>query len=182
MKTDQTYSHLQEKDILVLVRNGEQQAIDYLYRSNFSMIKSLVKNINERVVPEDIYQEAFMVFLNKVYEQDLSCKISTFLYSVARNLSLKELRHVKRYATDSEHEVVDIVSDVEDYDEEQLKRQKLKACLTKLGDKCRQIIERFYLQSQSMEEIADSLNYTNAANAKNQKYKCMKQLKALMNG
>ncbi len=165
-----------------MVRNGNQAVIDYLYQKNFGMIKSLVVNINGSLVPEDIYQEAFMVFLNKVYESDLSCKVSTFIYSVSRNLSLKELRHVQRHQSGSELELVDVSEEIEDYEESQSRHKKLKASLQKLGEKCRQIIEGFYLKSQSMEEIAINLNYTNAANAKNQKYKCMKQLKSLMNG
>jgi hypothetical protein len=33
------------------------------------------------------------------------------------------------------------------------------------------------MHSQSMEEITEKFGYTNADNAKNQKYKCLKRLK-----
>jgi hypothetical protein len=49
--------------------------------------------------------------------------------------------------------------------------------LESLGEPCRSILKDFYLNSQSMENITEKFGYTNADNAKNQKYKCLKRLK-----
>jgi predicted DNA-binding protein YlxM (UPF0122 family) len=48
-----------------------------------------------------------------------------------------------------------------------------------LGEPCKSIIEDFYIADLSMEEISVKFNYTNADNAKNQKYKCLQRLKKL---
>jgi predicted DNA-binding protein YlxM (UPF0122 family) len=41
------------------------------------------------------------------------------------------------------------------------------------------ILEDYYLHKKSMQEIAEKFGYTNAENAKNQKYKCLMRLKKL---
>ena len=45
--------------------------------------------------------------------------------------------------------------------------------------KCYEILRRFFYYRQRMEQIAQELGYTNAANAKNQKAKCQKRLKQM---
>ncbi len=51
--------------------------------------------------------------------------------------------------------------------------------LDQLGEPCKTILRDFYLYNKSMEEITDKFGYTNADNAKTQKYKCLQRLKAL---
>jgi DNA-directed RNA polymerase specialized sigma24 family protein len=57
--------------------------------------------------------------------------------------------------------------------------QQMAMALDELGEPCRSIIEGFYLNSQTMDEIRDKFGYTNTDNAKNQKYKCLQRLKKL---
>ena len=57
---------------------------------------------------------------------------------------------------------------------------RVKSLIKKLGDKCQKIIQYYYYDKMGMKEISEKLGYTNSANAKNQKYKCMKQLKGMM--
>jgi DNA-directed RNA polymerase specialized sigma subunit len=53
--------------------------------------------------------------------------------------------------------------------------------LQKLGENCQRILRLFYFEKKSMEVIAQEMEYTNAENAKNQKYKCLQQLKKYFN-
>jgi DNA-directed RNA polymerase specialized sigma subunit len=49
--------------------------------------------------------------------------------------------------------------------------------LEELGDKCRQLLSLYYYEHRSWEEISGMLGYTTAANARNQKYKCLEQVR-----
>ncbi len=49
--------------------------------------------------------------------------------------------------------------------------------LSSLGEPCKSLLEAYYLQKRSMTEIAATFGYTNADNAKSQKYKCLMRLK-----
>jgi predicted DNA-binding protein YlxM (UPF0122 family) len=51
--------------------------------------------------------------------------------------------------------------------------------LNQLGEPCRTLLEDYYFQDLSMQLITEKFGYTNADNAKNQKYKCLMRLKKL---
>lgn len=48
-----------------------------------------------------------------------------------------------------------------------------------LGEPCKSLLEAFYLEKKNMQEIATIFGYTNAENAKTQKYKCLIRLKKI---
>ena len=51
--------------------------------------------------------------------------------------------------------------------------------LGSLGEPCKSLIEAYYIHKKGMADIAEEFGYTNADNAKNQKYKCLMRLKKL---
>ena len=55
----------------------------------------------------------------------------------------------------------------------------MEKAMSGLGEPCKSLLEAFYMEKRSMQEIAASFGYTNAENAKNQKYKCLVRLKKL---
>ena len=72
-----------------------------------------------------------------------------------------------------------VEEEVEDQDERNIQFSKMQSALGMLGEPCRTIIEDFYIKNRSMQEICESFGYTNADNAKTQKYKCLQRLKKL---
>jgi DNA-directed RNA polymerase specialized sigma24 family protein len=55
----------------------------------------------------------------------------------------------------------------------------MEKAMGSLGEPCKSLLEAYYLQKKDMTEIAETFGYTNADNAKNQKYKCLVRLKKL---
>ena len=55
----------------------------------------------------------------------------------------------------------------------------MEQAISHLGEPCKSLLEAYYLQKQNMQVIAASFGYTNADNAKNQKYKCLMRLKKI---
>jgi len=55
----------------------------------------------------------------------------------------------------------------------------MERALNSLGEPCKSLLEAYYLKKKGMNEIALMFGYTNADNAKNQKYKCLMRLKKL---
>jgi len=148
------------------------------------MIANLIcTNSGSEQEAKDIYQEAVIAFYEKVQQPEfkLTCKIKTYLYAVCRRLWLKRLAEKKRYHGNiEEHETFLGVDDVMMEMEELEKRLNLIGqSLDGLGEPCRSIIEDFYIRDLSMEAISEKFGYTNADNAKNQKYKCLQRLKKL---
>lgn len=170
-------ANLTETEIIQCLREGDERVVRFVYEENKSSVFNYIRQIRISLPKEDLYQEAFMVMMSNIYEKDLSCKISTFLYSVVRNLSLKELRVVSK---ESDQLIEEVDTEVDNYHAECERISLIEAALLKLGAKCQSIIKHYYMFNWSMEDIAQKFAYTNALNAKNQKYKCMKKLKELM--
>ena len=60
-------------------------------------------------------------------------------------------------------------------------QNKLYTALNKIGTRCRNILELFYLQGLSIKEILATENYSSENTVKAQKSRCLKQLKELAN-
>lgn len=69
--------------------------------------------------------------------------------------------------------------EVRQFEEEEKRFEKLGSAIDMLGEPCRSLLKDFYYQDLSMTEIAEKFGYTNADNAKTQKYKCLQRLKKL---
>jgi len=74
---------------------------------------------------------------------------------------------------------VPVEEDVEEYEKRDLEFAMMEKAIGSLGEPCKSLIEAFYIQKRNMQDIASQFGYTNADNAKNQKYKCLMRLKKL---
>lgn len=141
----------------------------------------VVSNSGTEQEAKDIYQEAVIAFYERVQDPDfrLTCKIKTYLYAVARRLWLKRLAEKKKVVGKVEEleTFIGIEEELTNIDEKEQLFTFIAASLDDLGEPCRSILEDFYLHGFTMEVIADKYRYTNADNAKNQKYKCLQRLK-----
>lgn len=171
-----------EDEILRHLHNGDEEALRQVYRQHYQMVVHLVMNNGGSLQEaKDVYQETIIVFYEKVKEDafELNCKIKTFIYSVSRRLWLKQLQRKNRFTSNlsDTEEYVEIPWEEAGQREEQY--HAMHTALEALGEPCRSILKDFYMHNQSMEEITEKFGYTNADNAKNQKYKCLKRLKKM---
>jgi RNA polymerase sigma factor (sigma-70 family) len=172
-----------DADLLVGLADGSDRALTQIYRRYFPMVLHLVlANNGDEDDAKDIYQEALVV----VYEQvsggslELHCQLKTYLYSVSRRLWLKALSRRGRFAalTDTE-EAEDVTDDLAQHESRNRQFEQMATSLDKLGEPCRTLLEDFYIREMSMQAITEKFGYTNADNAKTQKYKCLQRLKRL---
>ena len=166
-----------------LARN-EQKAVETIYRENYGIIQSFIlKNNGYPEDARDIFQEAMIVLYEKSSSDsfELTCQIKTYLYSVCRRLWLKRLQQSQRHAAGIENigETVAIEDDLHTHEKKDADFHLMETALGKLGEPCKSLLEGFYLEKKSMPEIAKQFGYTNADNAKTQKYKCLVRLKKL---
>ena len=170
--------------IVAEIRKKNNVALRELYKTHYPMVVHLVcSNSGTEQEAKDIYQEAVMAFYERVQQPafTLTCKIKTYLYAVSRRLWLKKLAEKKRFGGSIEE--IDTFSGIDEeminFEEREKQFKQMGTSLDSLGEPCRSILEDFYLKDLSMEEISVKFGYTNADNAKNQKYKCLQRLKKL---
>ena len=173
-----------EKKLLQGLARNDKKAAETIYKENYNMVQSMIINNNGSTDDaRDIFQEAMIVLFenSKSSSFELNCQIKTYLYSVSRRLWLKRLQHLKKYGgnVDNISEVISVEEEVENHEQRSAEFHVMEKALMNLGEPCKTLLEAYYMQKKSMMEIAGSFGYTNADNAKNQKYKCLMRLKKL---
>jgi len=173
-----------EKALLEGLASSDKKAVEAIYRDNYNVIQALVINNNGSADDaRDIFQEAMIVLYEKARSGtfELNCQIKTFIYSVSRRLWLKRLQQQNRFSApgDSMEPVVPVEDELEDHERKDAEFEMMDNAISHLGEPCKSLIEAYYLQKKTMQEIAASFGYTNADNAKNQKYKCLMRLKKI---
>lgn len=175
---------INEKELLKGLARNDKNAVETIYREHYKIIQTLI--INNNGLPDDardIFQEAMIVLYEKARSGDfeLNCQIRTYLYSVSRRLWLKRLQQLNRYSSDliSTDQVVAVEDDLEEHSRRDAEFDMMNKAMGSLGEPCKSLLEAFYLKKRNMQEIAADFGYTNAENAKTQKYKCLVRLKKL---
>lgn len=175
---------LEEKILLQGLANEDKSSIERIYREHYNMVQSLVVNNNGSTDDAaDIFQESMIVLFEKVKTGgfELHCQLKTFIYAVSRRLWLKKLNQQSRYSSHSDNmeEVVSVDEDMEIHENRQKEFNLMEMAMSKIGEPCKSLLEAYYLQKKQMQAIAADFGYTNADNAKTQKYKCLVRLKKL---
>jgi len=175
---------LHEKQLLQGLVKNDRKAIETLYKENYKMVQTLIiSNNGSADDARDIFQEAMIVLYEKVKSGsfELNCLIKTYLYSVCRRLWLKRLQQIQKYSAEVESlaETVPVEEELEAHERRNTEFLTMEKSMMGLGEPCKSLLEAYYLQKKSMTEIAANFGYTNAENAKNQKYKCLMRLKKL---
>jgi RNA polymerase sigma factor (sigma-70 family) len=177
-------SEINEKDLLQGLAASDRKAVETIYKDNYNMVQTLIINNNGSTDDaKDIFQEAMIVLFEKVRSGgfELNCQIKTFVYSVCRRLWLKRLQQQNRFSSpgDNIEPVVSVDEELEAHEQRNVEYEMMEKAISNLGEPCRSLLEAYYLHKQNMQTIAGSFGYTNAENAKNQKYKCLVRLKKI---
>jgi RNA polymerase sigma factor (sigma-70 family) len=175
---------INEKDLLQGLAVNDKKAVETIYKENYNMVQSLIINNNGSADDaKDIFQEAMIVLYEKVRSGtfELNCLIKTYIYSVSKRLWLKRLQQLNRYSPpiDDPESPVPVDEDMEDHEKRDAEFEMMNKAISSLGEPCKSLLEAYYLQKQNMQVIAANFGYTNADNAKNQKYKCLMRLKKI---
>jgi len=180
-----TYYLAEDKKIIDQVLCGNEFALKRIYKEHYPKVQHLVlQNSGDEEDAKDLYQEAFVVFYQKISENgfELTSSIGTFIYSISKNLWLKQLRVFSKNTTlrlENEEDVWEAEDLVTDHEFREKEIGSLEIALKKLGEPCKSILVDFFFHKKSMEEIAKKMGYTNSSNAKTQKYKCFNRLKKI---
>ena len=177
--------HEQELILLKGLARNDKKSVEEIYKHNYNLIQALiVNNSGTAEDAKDIFQEAMVVLYEKARSGsfELNCQIRTYLYSVAKRLWLKKLQQANRFSDELGEDGmanVPVEDDLVEHDEKDAEYEMMHQSVIKLGEPCKSLLEAFYFQKKSMQDIAEGFGYTNAENAKTQKYKCLMRLKKI---
>ncbi|HEX8460782.1 MAG TPA: sigma-70 family RNA polymerase sigma factor [Segetibacter sp.] len=178
--TDKAFSPVQVK----LIRSNDEKALKLFYQNNYPKVERYVLdncgNIDEA---KDVYQEAFIAVWRNIqldrFQPQHEASLDGYLYQVAKNKWIDHLRKVKRIPLVALTNVENGIQEVELLKDEELLIKNIKINFKRLGQVCKDVLSRFYYQKQSMKEIAEVLNWTEAT-TRNNKYRCIQQLRKFL--
>jgi len=174
-----------DNDFMVGLLNGNNDVLSALYKKYYNIVlKFILYNSGTNAAAQDIYQETIIVLYESVKKPgfELKCQLQTYIFSIAKRLWLKELKKNGKtflFKESEENNLVDVSEDLKEFDEKEAEIEKMNNSLIDLGEPCSELIKDFYINKLSMEQIAEKFGYTNADNAKTQKYKCLQRLKKI---
>jgi RNA polymerase sigma factor (sigma-70 family) len=165
---------------------GDSKAINFIYKTNYPTIEKMVFKMNGSMEEAyDVFQDSMTILYEKAKANDLelTCKLNTYLTSIAKHIWMRKLSSKKRQSFTILHDDVDyqvaVEDDVNRFVEFEKNVSKLSTCFEQIGEPCNSILKAFYVQNKSMNAIAEEFGYTNPENAKTQKYKCLNRIRKL---
>lgn len=170
------------KDSLLItkLRAGDPKGFQKLYAYFPVIQKWLVANGCEKNQTQDVFQQALLVLCEKVQdpEFELSAKIETYLFSVSKFVWYNQARKErKENASDISEIEIEASNDLDALQEKESKLEYAFKALELISERCKAMLQLFYLKKKTMVEIAKEFGFKNEKVAKNQKYKCLRYAK-----
>lgn len=160
------------KLVQAALNHGDQKAYaELLHRYRESVYFMMLKMVGNKDDAEDLTIEAFGRAFKRLHQYTPNFAFSTWLFKIASNNAIDHLRKKKQgdsYSLDSKYVNEEgqelsqnIKSGTLDPEENFIKKQKielLRDVVDKLKPKYRELVEMFYYQEMSHEEISQKLN------------------------
>lgn len=192
-KVARCMAQMTDDDILQNLLEGgasEDRALAWLYQNLLPMvIRHISSNNGSRDDALDVFQDALLVFTEyvKAGRYLRRSSISTFLMGIVRNTWHNRLRR-KGYNEGYVAEMKQVLEGAEEPapdvpDAFWLETELGKAIvfiLSKLGEKCREILRMRFWDGFKMERIAELMQYKTGQIAKNKHFRCIEELRDLL--
>lgn len=127
---------------------------------------------------EDVFQEAVIAFERAVRKEIFKGESSliTFFVSIAKRKWWSIIKRRKPTEEIAPHHVEQEVESAEDYALKEEKKHFLAQALSRIGERCKKILQLYQLD-YSMEEIAAATGISSADMAKKEAYRCRVRLR-----
>lgn len=169
-----------DDEILDFIRQGNEDALKYLYRQNYSMVrKYVIENSGTLEDVDDMLQDGIIALWKNVSKREfkLEAKLSTYFFSIVKNLWLKKLRKSKKEFTADGETLALMSSSIEQQTEREMDLLVVRNLLNNIGDTCKELLALFYFDGMDNQSIAERMSFSNADVVKAKKYQCLKKLK-----
>ncbi len=175
---------MSEDSVILRLKRGDQEALEEIYTKYREGFLHWITNTHQCTRDEavEIFQYSILTFYENVvegtFEELKSAGLKTYLYSIGKNKLLSDYRKGMKLSLRESldpDEYTEFESDV-DFIRKQ-KIDHITKALNELGDPCKRLLELFYFNNLSTDEIAEVMNYKNGNTVKNLKYKCIQRIK-----
>jgi RNA polymerase sigma-70 factor (ECF subfamily) len=168
--------------LLEAIAEGDRNAMHTLYvRHNVRVYRFILRMLRDATAAEDLVSQVFLDVWRTAGQFEGRAQVSTWLLSIARFKALTALRQ-RRFEDADQDEVMEM-ADGADTPEASLDRSKtgaiLRACVARLSDAHREIIDLVYYHEMSVEEAGRLLGIPQST-VKTRMFYARKQLALLL--
>ncbi len=178
-----------DRQLILQLKQRDRNALKAVYIDYKTEFLKFMSRYNaDTDILEDIFQDALIVLFENAQAGKLDAlksTLKTYLFGTGKFMLFKHFRDARKEVPTEETYLFDkyeqaVIEDV--FEDEGLSnyQAKLVANFKKLGDKCREILELFYIQGMKLDEITLTQGYENKDVTKSQKSRCLKSLKQLI--
>ena len=166
-----------DPELLEAMRRGRAElAFTQLYRQLPDVMTMVRTHGGSRTEARDLFQDALVIIHEKAQDPAwmFTGSLAAYLYGICRNLWLAELRAMGRAEKHIDALAAQPDNEQPTTDNEPL-TQLAERAFAALGEKCRELLTRFYLNNEPLAAIAEAFGYAGEGAAKTRKYKCLEQ-------
>ncbi len=174
-----------DQELILGFRENDTAVLEAVYTRVFPKIRiHILKNNGNEDQAKDLFQEAFIACWKNIKADKLleNGNVEAYLYTIAKNKwtdYLRSANYKKTVSIDGKSNFAKADDEREiDKSLQEENRSALQQALGQLGQNCKTLLNLFYFERKSMDEISQVMNLTSAS-ARNQKYRCMKELRKL---
>ena len=169
-----------DQEILELLQNNSEKAIDILFRQYYRFIcKAVYKILPDATLVEDLCQEVFYELWRKRQQLHINTSLKAYLSRAARNKALNYIRDQKIILEGEEKQPL-LQSKIQGINQ-QLEAQELKElidqAIDRLPERCRMVFILSRFEDLSYKEIGAELGIS-VKTVENQISKALKMLRA----
>jgi len=169
-----------EKELVRGIINENNDVILYIYNNSFRPVRHMItRNSGSEEDARDIFQDSLIILYKKLKARNLKlkCSVSTFIYSIARLLWLKELktRGAVTKRIDDYDGWADEENNIARIYEENERLKFYRRIFDQLSEDCRKIL-KMVMNSYTIAEITSIMGYSSEQHTKNRRYRCKKAL------
>lgn len=161
-------------------RGNSDEVLLFLYQTTqYKLTSYILKNNGTEDEAQDIFQDAVLSFYQYVLGGSFKdgASVDAFVFSVGRNKWINRAKQMNKMVSGVEE---DDMGSVEQEDFQisftEDKTEKMNALLTRLGERCKELLTYSIFYSMQMTDIAEKMEFSNADTAKTKNYKCKKRL------
>lgn len=163
-------------------RENPERLLTEAYKSNYDWCRSYVfKNMGSEADAADIFQESISVAWINLKEgkfQGDSENFNAYIRQVCKYKWINQLRSFSNKRIILKEDLSDFEGkvDLDSVEEDANQVDLLQNSFTSIGEKCRDLLSRFYYKKESLAALANEME-TTVASMKTIKYRCMMRLR-----
>ena len=183
-----TYSTNQSEQnwIALLKQDGNKALKDIYVAYRTECLSWLQKTYN---IDQELAKDTFQLSIVLLYENVISGKLTdaksslkSYLFGIAKNKVRDLIKSEISYEKSKKIAVLkeSLVDNIHDKNQLNELLTVIRSALTNLGEPCKTILEAFYFERKSYNEIAQIVGHGQAGTTKSKKHKCLKRLQKVI--